>query len=264
MNIKKTLERIKKSRKGFSYAVPERDESTFEMENSARGWRSPRYTESKCANIYPEKLRGNRCICMSPEAPENDLYKVLRTQIQQRTQYKGWNTVMVTSANPGEGKTLTAINLSLTFAKDYDHTVLLVDCDLKHQTVRRYMGIESDVGLIDYILYDRSLKDLIIWPGIEKLTLISGGRSIHDSTELLGSPRMKSLVAEMKARYDNRYIFFDMPPLLSRSDAIAFTPLVDCVLIVVEAGKTPLQDVQRALELIPKEKFLGFVLNQKI
>ena len=169
---------------------------------------------------------------------------------------------MVTSPRPGEGKTLTAINLALTIAKAFSQTALLVDCDFHQQQIHRYLGLESDKGIVDYLLDGVPLKDLIIWPKIEKLTLISGGRTISESAELLGSQRMKDLVAEMKTRYDDRYVIFDVPPLLSGADALTFSQLVDGIVMVVEEGRTPIKEVEKALELIPKEKFLGFVLNK--
>jgi protein-tyrosine kinase len=74
---------------------------------------------------------------------------------------------------------------------------------------------------------------------------------------------MRDLVVEMKSRYADRFIIFDVPPILDRADALAFAPLMDCILMVVQAGKTSLNDIQKAVELIPKEKFLGFVLNRQ-
>jgi protein-tyrosine kinase len=175
---------------------------------------------------------------------------------------KDWKTLMVTSALPGEGKTLTAINLSLTFARAFDLTVLLIDCDLHRQDVHKYMGIQSDLGLMDYLVNDVPLKDLIIWKSIDKMTLISGGSTVQETTEILTSPRMKALVEEVKTRYHDRYVIFDVPPLLVGADAVAFASFVDCIVMVVEAGKTSMEDINKALELIPKEKFLGFVLNK--
>jgi non-specific protein-tyrosine kinase len=110
---------------------------------------------------------------------------------------------------------------------------------------------------------DKPLKEFIIWPGIDKLTLISGGRTIQNSTELLGSPKMKALIDEMKSRYDDRYILFDAAPVLIGADALALAPLVDCIIMVVEEGRTSTKDVQKAIEMIPREKFLGFVLNRQ-
>ena len=106
------------------------------------------------------------------------------------------------------------------------------------------------------------VPEIITWPGIDKLTLISGGRLMHESTELLGLTKMIELVQEMKARYPDRYVFFDVPPILSSADALAFVPLVDYVVMVVQAGITPVSDVRKALELIPQEKVAGFVLNR--
>ena len=91
--------------------------------------------------------------------------------------------------------------------KEKNQTVLLIDNDLKHQRIYQYMGIDSDTGLINYFEKDTPLSDLIIWPGIDKLTLISGGKNITESAELLGSPKMKQLVAEMKGRYADRILF---------------------------------------------------------
>ncbi len=227
------------------------------------GWISPIYSEAKAIQLDPKFAIENRIVGMLPDSPEIDFYKILRTQIQHRTKDKGWNTIMVTSANPGEGKTLTSINLSITFAKEFNQTVLLVDSDLVRQNIHKYLGFESEQGLIDYLVDDRPLKDFIVWPGIDKLTLISGGRTIHDSSELLGSPRMKSLIQEMKTRYPDRYVFFDVPPVLGGADAIVLAPLVDCIIMVVVEGQTSIHDIEKALQLLPQEKFLGFVLNRQ-
>jgi non-specific protein-tyrosine kinase len=73
---------------------------------------------------------------------------------------------------------------------------------------------------------------------------------------------MKMIFQEMKNRYPDRYVFFDVPPLLNGSDALTFSTLVDGILMVVQAGKTSMEDVERAVEMIPREKFLGFVINR--
>ena len=169
---------------------------------------------------------------------------------------------MMTSAVPGDGKTLTSINLAVSLAQDFQQTVLLVDCDLRRQSIHHYLGYGSDKGIIDYLLNDTPVSELITWPGIEKLTVISGGRPISGSCELLGSPRMKELVADMKCRYPDRFVIFDVPPLLAGADALAFVPLVDHVVVTVNEGETSLHDLNKALQLIPSEKILGLVLNR--
>lgn len=228
------------------------------------GWCSPNYSTSRTVRLDPERLRRNRCVGLFSDAPEIAPYKVLRTQIQHRARSRGWNAIMITSANPGEGKSLTAINLALTLAKEFDQTVLLVDGDLRRQDIRSILGLDSPFGLADYLMDDRPLSDLIVWPGIEKMTLISGGRTIQDSAELLGCPRMRELVREMKERYADRSVLFDVPAVLSGADAIAFAPLVDAILMVVAEGVTPIGDVRKAVELLPAEKILGFVMNRRL
>ncbi len=227
------------------------------------GWLSPNYTISRNVQLNPATISTNRCVGFFQDAPEVEYYRLLRTQILQRAKIKGGNTVMVTSSVPGEGKTLTSINLSFTFAKEFKQTVLLVDGDLRKQKIHEYLGYPSDKGLIDYLLEDTPVSDLITWPGIEKMTIISGGRTTVGSSELLSSPRMKELVDDMKNRYPDRFIFFDVPPVLCAADALAFAPMVDHILLVVRAGSTSIQDVKKSLQLLPKEKVIGLVLNRQ-
>ena len=222
----------------------------------------PIHTVSRPVVLDPEWLAENRCVGFFPEAPELEPYRVLRTHILQAAGERGGNTVMITSALPLEGKTLTAVNLALTFSKAYLETALLVDCDLKQQRVRETLGFESDKGLGDYLAGSCAVSEMVVWPGVEKLTVVSGGRTVSESSELLASPGMKALVEDMKGRYPNRYIFFDVPPVLSGADALTIAPLVDHILFVVRAGSTPIPEAGRALRMLPQEKVIGLVLNR--
>jgi non-specific protein-tyrosine kinase len=226
------------------------------------GWFSPQYTISPMVTLNPATMKANRCIALDSQAPELDAYRILRTQILQKTRETGGNTIMITSAVPGEGKTVTAINLSITLAREFQQTVLLMDCDLRNQMVHRYMGYESKGGVIDYLLNDRPMSELITWPGVEKLTVVSGGRKMTESSELLGSLRMRELVEDLRTRYPSRYVIFDMPAILDGADALAFVPLVDHVVLTVREGLTSIQDVKRSIELLPPGKLLGLVMNR--
>jgi protein-tyrosine kinase len=231
-------------------------------DRSKAGWVSPLYSQSRFLQVDMKAALENRCVAMLPDTPETEPYKILRTRVLHRAQEKHGNTMMITSALPGEGKTLTSINLALTFARHFKQTALLVDCDLRNPSVHRYLGLPGEKGLVDYLLDGVNISDLIIWPGIEKITILSGGKPFPESGELLGSPRMKEVLVDMKDRYPDRYVIFDVPPVLSAADALAFAHLVDHVILVVQAGKTPLPDVKKALDLLPQEKVLGIVLNR--
>jgi non-specific protein-tyrosine kinase len=140
--------------------------------------------------------------------------------------------------------------------------VLLADCDFRYQNVNRYLGLKSEVGLVETLLDGVPLGEAMIWPGVEKLALISGSRAIAESSELLASPMMRALVKEMRDRYADRYIFFDVPPILGGADAVAFAPAVDGILLVVGSEGTSKKEIQQSMDLIPEEKLVGVVLNK--
>jgi protein-tyrosine kinase len=227
----------------------------------AHGWVSPVYSQSRRVILDPKVCEANRCLAFVDESPEVDHYRFLRSRILEQVREPGGVTVMVTSAQPSEGKTLTAVNLSCIFAREFSQTVLLVDADLGQQAVHKVFGYASDRGLIDHLRDSTPVSELIAWPGIEKLTVMSGGGTASGGCELLGSPRMWELVQDLKGRYPERYVFFDAPPLLGNADAMRLLPLVDYVIVVVRAGATTSERIHRALKLIPQEKFLSLVLN---
>jgi non-specific protein-tyrosine kinase len=258
MKVRKALEKARKEREKGKVRFIEGGETIPEQTS----WRPPVYGQSCRIEIDPAKLAENRCISIKTDDPAIDDYKVLRAQILQRARENGWRTVMITSPNAGDGKTVTAINLAITFAKEHDQTVLLVDADLKKQRIHHVMGYDSEWGLVDYLTHKKTLNDMIVWPCIEKLTVISGRSIVQESAELLASPMMKTLVEEMKTRYKDRYVIFDVPAVLDGADAMAFAHYVDGILMVIREGQTPIQDIKKALEVIPTQKFLGFALNR--
>lgn len=257
MKLRKALEKAKENRDMSASVV------NGIQNNTLIPWEAPVYTDSIEYRINPEIVMKNRGVCINPDSPEMEYYKILRTRIQQISKTKCLNTILVTSPNRNEGKTTTCINMGLVFAREYNQTVLMVDCDFKSQSIHKYLGIENDHNLVDYFLNAIPLNQLIVWPGVEKLTLISGNKTIVDSSELLSSEMMEQLVAEMGSRYNDRYVFFDAPPVLERSEAISLAPMMDGILMVVEAGVTSKKDIEKAVDLLPQDKFLGFVLNKK-
>ena len=169
--------------------------------------------------------------------------------------------LVVTSPGMRDGKTTFTINIATSLSRS-GHKLLLVDGDLRKQSIHQYLGCAGEKGLIDYLADGAPLQELITWPGIEKITLISGGRLHHESSEILGSPRMKELISDMKGRYPDRYLIIDAPPVLTGADVLTLAPLVDQVIVVVHAGVTSLDDVKQAVQYLPREKILGFVLNR--
>lgn len=220
------------------------------------------YSQTQVCEIPARVLRKNRILVGEERTNATTAYKMLRTQILQRMRAGNWNTLAITSPGPGVGKTLTAINLAISLAREQHHTVMLADLDLSKPSVHRYFELVPQYGIGDYLLNDVELPEILINPGIERLVLLPGHSTISNSSELLGAPKMASLVDELKHYYASRYILFDLPPLLAADDALAFSPYVDCILLVVEDGKTTKDDLIRTVGLLQHSNIIGTVLNR--
>lgn len=208
-------------------------------------------------------LRDHRIIAGLPPSPFTEAYNLLRTRLLQIFREHHWNTLAVTSPGISAGKTLTAINLAISIAREVDYTVLLVDANLQQPGLLEYFGLPQRAGLSDYLTTDTPIADLLVKPGIvDRLVVLPGGQPLANSSEMLTSPKMARLVEEMKARYPSRIIIFDLPPLLTSSDTLAFAPNVDAALLVVEEGVTQKDELQRAVELLSVTNIVGTVLNK--
>ena len=150
----------------------------------------------------------------------------------------------------------------MAIAREVHRTVLLADLDLRHPSVHRFFGLEPHHGIIDFLLDDVPISEILIHPGIDHLVILPGGRVVQNSSEILASPRMMDLVDDLKQRYASRIVIFDLPPLLSTADTLAFAPYVDCVLLVVEDGRTTKEELLAATELLANANLLGTVLNR--
>ncbi|MGB7931191.1 MAG: CpsD/CapB family tyrosine-protein kinase [Gammaproteobacteria bacterium] len=220
-------------------------------------------TQTRYINLDDAVLRENRIITGLEPSDFTEAYNILRTQVLQRLKENNWNVLAVTSPGSGEGKTLTAINLAVSIAREVDYSVLLVDANLRHPWMLEHFGLSQHKGLSDYLIDNVPLSELLIQSErIKHLALLPAGQALTNSAEMLNSPRMAELVKEMKSRYHSRIIIFDLPPVLTSADALAFSPYVDAALLVIEEGQTQKQDVERAVELLGNTNIVGTVLNK--
>lgn len=220
------------------------------------------YTNTRCLSLDPAVLAHNLVVTGNGRDPVTSAYKMLRTQVLQRMSANDWNVLAITSPSAQEGKTLTALNLAIGIAREVNHTVLLVELDLREPALHRYLGCKPEQGITDYLLRDVPLSDIMFNPGIERLVIIPAGPSTAFSSELLSSPRMVELVQELKERYPSRLVLFDVPPLLAADDGLAFLPYVDAALLVVVEGETTLEDIELAKAMLASTHLLGAVLNR--
>lgn len=190
-----------------------------------------------------------------------ETFRMLRTQVLLRLRRDGQRVLALTSARAMEGAALTAVNLALALAADLDTAVLLVDADLRKRRVQHLFGLDAEPGLADHLLHGAPLPDLLVNPGIDRLVLLPAGRQpVPHSAELLGARTLQHRVQELKARYADRVVLVHLPPLLDTADALAFLPQVDSTLLVVEASRTRLDDVERCAELLAPFGLMGTVM----
>jgi len=213
-------------------------------------------------SIIDPVLVDRHIVCITdPYSPASEQYRKLRARILARTKQDFQNTIMVTSADVGEGKSITSINFAVALAREIDHTVLLVDADMRKPSIHKYLGINTDRGLSDYLSGQVELSDVLINTGLGRLVLLPAGNACSNPAELLSSNQMKELVKEMKHRYADRYIVIDTPPVLVSADAISMSNHVDGVIFVVQAAKTSEKTVKKAINLLKGAIMLGIVYN---
>ncbi|SPD73189.1 putative exopolysaccharide/PEPCTERM locus tyrosine autokinase [uncultured Desulfobacterium sp.] len=271
--LKKALEKAKEERQDDTGISDQASDSAFDDDPIIRPQKQGEvrvtYTKTRVINIDPRVLKQNKVISLFHEEKMTDQLKILRAQVLNMLEQIGGNSLLVSSANPGEGKTFTAINLAISIAQELSRTVLLVDADLRPHTsqhkdfARDFLGANVSKGLADCLISGADIAELLFNPGIEKLTVLPSGRPLANSAEILGSSRMGVIADEIKARYSgDRIIIFDSPAVLTCSDPMVLSKYADGILLVVEAEKTSAEDLKRVMELLKDRPVLGTLLNK--
>jgi protein-tyrosine kinase len=188
-------------------------------------------------------------------------YRKLKSAVLMMMQpHAKQNTLVVTSAESGEGKSLTALNLALVLAQESNRTVLLVDADLRRPTLHTYLGVKPQFGLADCIIDKVDLHDALIKTTVPRLNFLGAGKKTETPAELLSSDRMKDLMREIKDRYRDRIIIFDTPPTLIFTDIRVLSQFADGILFVVKEGVAT-SSVRDALAALKGSPVLGIVYN---
>ncbi len=198
-----------------------------------------------------------------------DQYRVIKRPLIKNAMGRGasvianGNLIMVTSSLPGEGKSFTSINLALSIAAELDNSVLLVDADVARPSLMRMLGLPASPGLLDLVQDDsKDLSSVLLKTNVEKLSILPSGTPHPRATELLASDAMVKLLDEMSARYPDRIIVFDSPPLLITTESRVLATHMGQIVMVVQAGKTLQSDVKRALSTIESCPVKLMLLNR--
>jgi capsular exopolysaccharide synthesis family protein len=197
---------------------------------------------------------------VNPKSPISEAYRTLRTNIEFSSFDDELKTIMITSAQPAEGKTTTAVNLAVAFAQT-EKKVLLIDADLRKPTIHHIFSKHNRGGLTNIISNRYQVRELIQETHIDNLSVITSGPIPPNPSEMLASNRMGEVIQELKQMYD--IIVIDTPPALAVTDAQIMATKCDGVLLVANAGKVKRQALKRVKDGLDhvKARLLGVVLN---
>ncbi len=208
---------------------------------------------------------GSRPPELSPDSPEGIAarsFDILKTKVLRKLKQQNSNLLVVTSPSKNNGKTNTCVHLAANIARSQEQTVLLVDLDLRHPSVHQYFGVQPKLGITDLIKKEATFPEVAFNPGVPRLVVLPGKETVVHSTEFLSTPAIQHFINEVRDRYPQRIIIFDMPPVLGGADVLSFLPYVDNYLLVLEAGKTTRRELEEAKRTLAGASIIGTVLNK--
>jgi len=189
----------------------------------------------------------------------SEQFRVAATRLSLMTSEQRNTVVLVTSALVGEGKTSTAVNLSYILAQELDKKTLLIDCDLKRPMVHSYMNTSATPGLVDYLLGEQPLEACIKKIEDEPLWLLPTGASGKGVLELSKIKQLSKVIHDLRPQFD--FILIDAPPILPLADLNVLSSMADLMILVIRAGRTGRDVVEKAYKSLRSGCPAGIVLT---
>jgi protein-tyrosine kinase len=247
-------EKQEKSRKESVFGIPEQKSVSGKKESALR------LSHERAVEVGLPSREETPVLVAAPNSFAEEQFRKLKTQILH------WSSnpphiILVSSAVPGEGKTMVAVNLAMSISQELQKKVILIDGDLRKPEIHLETQQRSK-GLSNYLSDQTPLLEILFNSETENLRIIPAGPSSERSPELIGSRRMGELLTSLREFGDDTYVIIDSSPILSTSEPILLSKLVESVVLVVMADQTPRESVKRAIESIGRQKIIGVVLNQ--
>ena len=217
------------------------------------------FNSNKTKDVFIDRIIAH----LDPLNPISEAYRSIRTNISYAKPNETINSMIVSSPGPSEGKTTTAINLAITFSQLGKKT-LIVDTDLRKPIVHKIFNLKRKNGISEYLSsnnHDFDLNSMIKTSNIKNLSIITSGKIYSNPSELLGSPKMKNLINQLKERFD--MVIFDSPPIIAVTDSRVIANDVDALVLVVKSGQTNKHHLNRTLSLLKSVNapHIGCILN---
>lgn len=202
-------------------------------------------------------------VVLEEESAISEQYKILREQLKRLRAEAGIRTIAVTSPVKRDGKTTVSVNLAAAIALEYEEKVILIDADLRAPSVHRYFNYDGVQGLTEFLTSNSrgNVKNLVRETHVNGLRYIPAGKPTRFASELLAKEKMRRLIEDVHSEFPGYMVIVDSPPVLATPDPLVLSRLVDGVIMVIRAGKTPKDYLAKALSAFSANKILGIVLN---
>ncbi|HUL37969.1 MAG TPA: CpsD/CapB family tyrosine-protein kinase [Thermodesulfobacteriota bacterium] len=219
-----------------------------------------KFDEEKVERLELPPQEETPVLIIPPHSFAGEQFRKLKAQIFHRLPSPP-HSILVTSTTPSEGKTMVAVNLALAISKEIHRKAVLIDADMRKPSI--HLDKSGDrKGLANYLSDGIPLSEVLIKSEVENLQIITAGPPPRKSAELVGSKRMGELMKSLKEIGDSTYIIIDSPPVFSTVEPVLLSKMVDGVIFVVMAGRTPKEAISRAIKNLDREKIIGVVFNQ--
>lgn len=260
--IKAALEKVKSNKsERKSNSVPKVVDKNL-VSNINQDIVNIKYTNTKVVKLNTSHLERSRIVSHLGHNSDASVFDSLRTKVLQRMEENNWQSIAIVSPTAESGKTVVSINLAISIARQPNKTTILVDFDLRKPKVASYLGLEVTKSLNDYFDNKASVEDALVNPSIQRFVIMPTLKPILGAAEVLSSGKATQLISELKERYDSRIVVYDLPPILNVDDAAIVIPQVDCVLMVIANGQSTAEEIEDALNMLPKERLVGIVYNK--
>jgi len=263
-NIRQAVERARASQtaaKPQASPTPAAPRARVESNGTVRNPPTPRIGEIELGIGH---LLANRIFSYDGGDQRSRPFDMLRTQVLQAMQLNGWKVLGITSPTAACGKTMTAVNLAFSIARQHDQAVVLMDLDLQKPRVAACLGLKpADGGVLDILRGQTTLRSALTAAraGNQKIMVLPT-RATRESSELMGSRGMRGLLQDVRRDYQSHIVILDLPPILSSDDVIALLPQIDCVMLVAAVGISKVSEVEECNRHLQSSHLIRLVVNK--